>query len=58
MATKNLPYDRIYLYDAARPLHLSWAPEHDAMVVQTYEARPGRLMPRSLSKENVVKLGD
>ena len=43
---ENLPFDRIYFYDAQRPFHLSWAPEPKGQVVQMIETDSGRLIPR------------
>lgn len=47
---ENLPFDRIYFYDAERPFHLSWAPEPVGQVVQMIEKEGGRLIPRVTRK--------
>ena len=45
---ENLPFDRIYLYTADRPFHMSWAPEElrVGQVVQMVPKPSGGLMPR------------
>jgi hypothetical protein len=43
---ENLPFDRIYLYDAVRPFHLSWAPEPVGQVVEMCIAASGAQYPK------------
>lgn len=44
----HTPYDRLYLYGADRPLHISYGPQHSRAITQllTYQ---GRRLPRRLS---------
>ena len=42
----NLPFDRIYLYDAARPFHMSWAPDPIGQVVEMCVAATGAQYPK------------
>lgn len=44
----TLPFDRIYLYSATRPFHMSWAPEHlrVGQVIRMVPLTSGGLMPR------------
>ncbi|MFM7143856.1 MAG: peptidase M15, partial [Alphaproteobacteria bacterium] len=44
--TRNLPFDRMYLYGAGRPFHLSWASEPVGQVVRMVERASGREVPR------------
>lgn len=50
----NLPFDRIYVYDSARPFHMSWAPSPVGQVVRMVTLPDGRLMPRPLRKGSPV----
>lgn len=43
---RELPFDRVYLYGADRPLHVSWGPKPLGMVVRMERSRSGRLVPR------------
>jgi len=47
----NLPFDRIYVYDADRPFHLSWAPEPVGQVVRMERQASGREVPRVVIRE-------
>lgn len=44
----NLPFDRIYLYSAAQPFHMSWAPAHlrVGQVVRMVPTKGGGLVPK------------
>ncbi|HMI88023.1 MAG TPA: hypothetical protein VK550_28260 [Polyangiaceae bacterium] len=46
----NLPFDAIYLYNADRPFHLSWAREPRGTVVRMFPFRNGRLIPKVIVK--------
>ena len=43
---ENLPFDRLYLYGAARPFHLSWAPMPVGQVVRMLPRKAGGLYPQ------------
>jgi hypothetical protein len=44
----NTNFDRIYLYDDDRPLHVSHGPETSRLVYQVSLTKSGRRMPRQL----------
>jgi hypothetical protein len=46
----HLPFDRMYLYGADKPFHLSWAPRPSGQVVRMWVTPSGRLMPRVIVK--------
>jgi hypothetical protein len=46
----NLPFDAIYLYDAERPFHMSWAREPRGTVVRMLPIKAGRLIPKVIVK--------
>jgi hypothetical protein len=42
---ENLPFDRIYLYGADRPFHISWAPAPLGQVIEMRNATSGAVYP-------------
>ncbi len=45
----NLPFDRLYLYGADRPLHVSFGPEHSRVVFTMFVAKHGERVPTKRS---------
>lgn len=56
---RHLPFDRLYYYGAARPIHVSFGPDHTRQVtVMTSSAKSGRQLPRTLSTESFLARAD
>ena len=53
---KNLPFDRIYLYSAEQPFHMSWVeePHRHGQVVRMVPTETGGLMPKIVVKGRTV----
>lgn len=48
--TKNTPFDRLYFYGPARPIHVSFGPEHARQVVVMHTCyQAARRIPKSMS---------
>lgn len=45
----NTPFDRLYVYGADLPIHVSYGPEHSRQVVRMLPGQSGRLIPRVVS---------
>ena len=45
----NTPFDRLYFYGAALPVHVSFGPNHDRQIVRMIATPAGRLTPRVIS---------
>lgn len=43
----NLPFDRLYFYGPARPIHVSYAPEPARLSYRMVSSSSGRMMPRA-----------
>jgi DNA phosphorothioation-associated putative methyltransferase len=42
----NLPFDRLYIYGAGRPIHVSYGPQHTRAVYQMVETATGAVVPK------------
>ena len=42
----NLPFDRLYLIDGRRPLHVSYSPNGTRQIVRLVPSKAGRLIPK------------
>ncbi len=47
----ELPFDRLYLYGADRPLHVSVGPNNSRVVVEMRPGPSGRLIPRAFTRD-------
>jgi len=45
----NTPFDRIYFYGSARPVHVSWSPNPSRQVVWLHPSPSGRRVPKLLT---------
>lgn len=52
---QHTPFDRLYLYGADRPLHISYGPEQSRMIVQL-ATHQGRRIPNRLTLEQLKGL--
>lgn len=53
----ELPFDRLYYYGVARPLHVSYGPEHSRKISNMFFLdRKDRFYPRNVSNEDFLKL--
>ncbi len=43
---ENIPFDRMYVYGPARPIHISFGPQHSRQVTLMLPVAPNRLMPK------------
>lgn len=50
-----LPFDRLYLYAADRPLHLSYGPQHSRQIVLV-QRQGAKVIPRKITIEHLGKL--
>jgi hypothetical protein len=50
----NTPFDRLYLYGADRPIHVSYGPEHSRQIVFMRRGPSGRLVPRVIDLEGFL----
>jgi len=42
----NTPFDRLYFYEANRPIHVSYGPNQNRAIVRLIRGKSGRLVPR------------
>jgi hypothetical protein len=42
----NTPFDRLYFYGNAKPLHVSYGEEHNRLIVLMLAGKSGRLVPK------------
>lgn len=52
---QHTPFDRLYLYGADKPLHISYGPEQSRMIVQL-ATHQGRRIPKRLTLEQLKGL--
>ena len=57
LVDEALAFDRIYVYDDARPFHLSWSEDPVGMVVEMRKYPNGRLVPRVVRRGRGGKPG-
>lgn len=55
--SQHLPFDRLYLYAADRPLHLSYGPQHSRQMVLV-QRQGSRVRPRKITIEQLSCLID
>ena len=54
---ENCPFDRLYLYDINRPLHVSFGPDHSkSIVLVSVSDKTGKRFPRNIKKEKFMEL--
>lgn len=50
----NTPFDRLYVYGEDLPIHVSYGPNHARQIVRMTPGRSGRLVPRVVSREELL----
>ena len=53
---QNLPFDRMYLYGARRPIHLSFHQEPKRQITLLRELESGQVIPHRLSQERLMQM--
>jgi hypothetical protein len=45
---ETLPFDRLYFYGIARPIHISFGPQHSRAAYEMFQTESGAVVPRPL----------
>ena len=53
---KNVPFDRLYFYGDARPVHVSYGLESKREIVIMRKNREGRLIPKVMKEAEFMAL--
>ncbi|NBC12871.1 MAG: hypothetical protein GVY09_05910, partial [Gammaproteobacteria bacterium] len=50
----NTPFDRLYVYGADEPIHVSWGPDWNRQIVLMRTGPSGRLVPRVIGLDGFL----